>query len=136
MQIFRLVGIVPAGVGVTLLIGLWFPGSPFDFAPLFFKIFGSFVALMFILVGSVFLSGALSPERRLKSMLSVLQKLQREQLLAQESNQTAESHAEAKVVAGYQCTTCGATLDAQAEVSPHGDVKCAHCGRWFNIHKS
>jgi DNA-directed RNA polymerase subunit RPC12/RpoP len=36
---------------------------------------------------------------------------------------------------GYQCAHCGATLGEQADVSPHGDVKCAHCGRWFNIHR-
>lgn len=34
----------------------------------------------------------------------------------------------------YSCDACGTLLASQADVSPHGDVKCSQCGRWFNIH--
>lgn len=34
----------------------------------------------------------------------------------------------------YQCNRCGAALPPKATVSPQGDVKCEHCGGWFNIH--
>jgi DNA-directed RNA polymerase subunit RPC12/RpoP len=36
----------------------------------------------------------------------------------------------------YHCPACGAPLAEGADVSPHGDAKCTHCGSWFNIHKS
>jgi len=35
---------------------------------------------------------------------------------------------------GYVCPGCCAPLGKRADVSPQGDVKCPHCGRWFNIH--
>lgn len=129
MQFIRFVGIVPIGVGITLLCGLWFGGSPFDGAPFFFKVMGSFVALMFLLVGSGFLFAKISPESQMKAMVDQLQRLQQEN--------SSAANTETKVAqGGYQCSACGATLESNAEVSPHGDVKCEHCGRWFNIHKS
>jgi hypothetical protein len=36
--------------------------------------------------------------------------------------------------ANYACPNCGATLGDRSDVSPHGDAKCGHCNRWFNIH--
>ncbi len=35
----------------------------------------------------------------------------------------------------YACPSCGASLTDNADVSPLGDAKCGHCGRWFNVHK-
>lgn len=32
------------------------------------------------------------------------------------------------------CKHCGARLDDSTEVSPSGDVKCASCAQWFNVH--
>jgi DNA-directed RNA polymerase subunit RPC12/RpoP len=37
---------------------------------------------------------------------------------------------------GYSCPHCGAPLAVGESISPHGDVKCAHCDCWFNIHGS
>ena len=34
----------------------------------------------------------------------------------------------------YACPSCGAALGKDADVSPHGDVRCAYCERWFNVH--
>lgn len=128
MQFIRFVGIVPFGVGLTLLCGLWFGGIPFDRAPFFFKIMGSFVALMFLFVGSGFLFAKMPAQGQLHSMLSELKK--------QQQGHQPEGMPSDTGSAGYQCTACGATLESNADVSPHGDVKCEHCGRWFNIHKS
>jgi hypothetical protein len=35
----------------------------------------------------------------------------------------------------FACPRCGAALGEGAEVSPHGDVKCAYCQSWFNVHQ-
>ena len=129
MHFFRFVGIVPVGVGLTLLFGLWTGSGPFGMAPTMFKIMGSFVALMFLFVGSGFLFAKIDPEGQMRALSKELQRLQR-------ANQSQHpDSAQPTPSAGYQCSSCGAHLDDNAEVSPHGDVKCDHCGRWFNIHK-
>lgn len=127
MHFARLVGIVPMGVGATLIIALWFSGE-FSGAPFFFKVMGSFVATFFMIIGSGFLFAKMPAQGQINSMLSELKK-------QQQANQP-EGIPSATGSAGYQCTACGATLESNADVSPHGDVKCEHCGRWFNIHKS
>jgi DNA-directed RNA polymerase subunit RPC12/RpoP len=35
----------------------------------------------------------------------------------------------------YQCTACGARIQDVSEVSPGGDVRCAYCNVWFNVHR-
>ncbi len=32
-----------------------------------------------------------------------------------------------------QCDHCGAKLTDASEISPHGDVKCEYCEKWFNV---
>ncbi|HEY7115115.1 MAG TPA: hypothetical protein VH475_00930 [Tepidisphaeraceae bacterium] len=111
-------GLAFAGIGVTVLIFLW--SAPFgerSSPPLFFRIVGSFIAIMFVLVGGYGgisgLTGRATPT----------------------PPTTASPPAQAQTVSGYTCPRCGAPLGASADVSPSGDVKCAFCGRWFNIHK-
>lgn len=123
MHVFqRLIGIVPLGVGLTVIISLWSaPFGQFGSPPLFFRVFGSFVALFFLLIGGALVFGAASPENlseRLKQMADAKHKPDRAKGGAKQ----------------YVCASCSAPLDRQAEVSPLGDVKCRHCGRWFNIH--
>ena len=114
-------GFVFAGIGLTVIVFLW-SQDPSDFhsPPLFFKIFGSLVALIFVLVGgtmgvaTVRGKGTASPP-------------------AVDSSSTTGPPQAAR---GYQCPHCAAPLGAKADVSPSGDVKCPFCGRWFNIHRS
>jgi DNA-directed RNA polymerase subunit RPC12/RpoP len=35
----------------------------------------------------------------------------------------------------YQCTACGARIQDASAVSPSGDVRCAYCNAWFNVHR-
>jgi DNA-directed RNA polymerase subunit RPC12/RpoP len=35
----------------------------------------------------------------------------------------------------YQCTACGARIQDASAVSPGGDVRCAYCNVWFNVHR-
>ena len=33
----------------------------------------------------------------------------------------------------YACDNCGASISADADISPSGDVKCTYCNSWFNV---
>lgn len=125
MQTARLVGLFPLAIGLTVLGGLWLaPFGEFGSPPLFFRIFGSIIALAFVTFGGVALSGkGLQPTRHVQD---VMQQAQREQ---QGSDPTGTATA-----GNYQCPSCAAPLADEADVSPLGDTKCAHCDRWFNIH--
>ncbi len=122
----RLIGIVPLGIGLTVLGFLW--GSPwneFGSPPLVFRIFGSFIALGFLLFGCLFLfAKPVSPTAQLKALRDEL----REAGLT-ETPVTSEPPQPGKL----KCPNCGSS-PGKAEVSPHGDVKCDHCSRWYNVH--
>jgi hypothetical protein len=121
-------GLVSAGIGVTVLIFLW--GAPFgEFGspPLFSRVFGSFIALGFVIFGVGMFLGITRGKKTLNSMI--------------QSNSDEREQEESKSEAGesntpptYTCSHCGAPLAKGAEVSPHGDVKCSYCNAWFNIH--
>lgn len=116
----RLVAGIFGLIGVTVLIFLWSaPFGEFGSPPLFFRLFGSLIACVFVIVGvsGAFGLGAAMGRPRNPPVPG-----------AHPSAQSA--------LKGYQCTSCGATLGANADVSPSGDVKCQFCGRWFNIHKA
>lgn len=117
---FRFVGVVFglvfAGIGLTVIGFLW-TQSGFHEPPLFFKLFGSLIALTFIAVGSVLALTAL----RLRAPSTDLPS----------APMPPDSPGPA---AAYACPACGARLGPNADVSPRGDVKCGYCNRWFNIH--
>ena len=126
MHFTRLMGIVPLGMGLTILAFLW--GAPWNEVhspPLFFRVFGSFIALLFVMIGGeVVFSKALSPVQRLKSLQDEMQ----------EAGLTQPPVAGEPPLPGkLKCPNCGSS-PGTAEVSPHGDVKCDHCSRWYNVH--
>lgn len=123
MPFDRMMGIVPLGVGLTLLAFVWGSG-----APLFFCVFASFVALGFVLTGAKLISGSLHDPARLRQIA--------EQLQSQLPETPDQPPSAPPGPMGYRCDSCGAPLRPDADVSPHGDVKCEHCNRWFNIHAS
>jgi hypothetical protein len=136
MSLFpRMMAIVPFGIGMTVLIGLW--GGGMGNPPLFFRVFGSFIALAFVMtgVGIFATAGKLGDPRR---MAQTLQEMQKELAADQPeagSSPTQPADAESPKV-GYDCPNCGAALGKEADVSPSGDVKCGYCERWFNIHSA
>jgi hypothetical protein len=106
----------------------------FGAPPLVFRVFATFIAIAFVAMGgaTAYSAGrALAggqvdfghPERS-----APFEDQQFEDNIGQESQRTAQ--------VGYACPGCGAPLGRGADVSPHGDVKCAHCGRWYNVHKA
>ena len=109
-------GFVFGGIGLTVLGFLWGTRG-FGEPPLFFKLFGSFIALAFVAVGGGTLFAALKGAPSL--------------------NATADQpqpEATPDGSPGYKCPACGARLGEGADVSPKGDVKCGYCKQWFNIH--
>jgi hypothetical protein len=94
-------------VGLTIIGFLWTADGP----PLFFRIFGSFVGLAFAVMGFGVPLTALKSNR----------------------SEGVEMNERPSTGLGYKCPNCAAGLDNQ-EVSPAGDVKCAYCSKWYNIH--
>ncbi len=112
-------GFAFAGIGLTVLGFLW--GSPFgewDSPPIFFRIAGSFIALVFVGVGGTVLIASIKGR-----------------IAGQTSGSPVSSAAMPSVPATYICPHCGAPLPAKADVSPLGDAKCPFCHTWFNIHQ-
>jgi len=105
--------------------------------PLFFRMFGSFIALAFVMTGiGIFVgAGKLSdPHRLAQSLQEITKDIAANQPVAGSAKN--DSATEAKPQVGYDCPNCGAALGKQADVSPSGDVKCGYCERWFNIHSA
>ncbi len=105
-------------IGITVLISLW-TTSGFGAPPTFFKIFGSFIALAFMLMG-------------FGMPISVLMKA-KAGTLDQRTPSVAQSPATPKP-GTYDCPNCGANVGG-VEVSPSGDLKCSYCNEWWNIHR-
>ncbi len=73
----RMIGIIPFGIGVTLLCFLWFGEDGFHSPPLFFKVFGSFIALAFVMFGvAAFSAGSLVNRNRLQGLADSMRDLQ------------------------------------------------------------
>ena len=117
-------GFAFAGIGLSTLGFLW--GTPFNqfgSPPLFFRIFGSFIALVFVVTGGTTFFAAIAGGQSLP-----LSKLD-ERGIADNPPDLPSSPL------NYSCANCGAQLAKQADVSPLGDVKCSFCHQWFNIHR-
>jgi DNA-directed RNA polymerase subunit RPC12/RpoP len=122
-------GLVFGGVGICVLGLIW--SSESDFVPLFAKLFGSLLACAFLAFGgflafTAFTAFAGGKNGMMSPLSEAIKARMKEGAAAVESSATAGS---------YVCASCGAALGEKADVSPMGDVKCTHCGRWFNVHK-
>jgi hypothetical protein len=109
-------GFVFGGIGLTVLGFLWGERG-FGEPPLFFKLFGSFIAIAFVAFGATFFLAAIKGPGS-----------------QPESTRTASTDVAPGTGSGYQCPSCSARLGEGADVSPKGDVKCGYCKQWFNIH--
>ena len=105
-------------IGIAVIVFLWGSGDGFGSPPLFFKVFGSFIALGFMAMG---FGVPLSFLRRGKEMVNLTVSGQQPQ-------------APPPVPESLKCPSCGANV-GKAEVSPSGDVKCIYCHGWWNIHR-
>ena len=116
-------GLLFLGIGVSVLIFLWSqPFGGFGSPPLFFRIFGSFVALGFVAFGLAMAAGAFAIGRHISSETRT------------PGGSVSDNTGDTPTVTSYTCPHCGAPLAEGADVSPKGDVKCTYCKTWFNIH--
>lgn len=132
----KAIGIVPFGIGMTVLGFLWLtPFNQFGSPPLFFRIFGSFIALAFVMTGVAIFKGAgMHPGNHLHGNFN---QMRRSMGRPGPVDGPAEPSASSETPqVGYDCPNCGAALGDDADVSPGGDVKCVYCKRWFNIHQA
>lgn len=121
-------GLIFLGIGLTVIGFLWgAPFGQFGSPPLFFRVIGSFIALAFVAMGGGTAYAAMfgKPQKHLIRHLAARRS---------DRNDSGSETTPLPTPDGYACDSCGAALTANADVSPHGDVKCDHCGRWFNIH--
>jgi hypothetical protein len=109
-------GFVFAAIGVSVIFHLW-TASGFGAPPLFFKVFGTLVAIPFLAVGGTLFTAALRGQ-------------------SPTSRGPGSSPSPPHPGTGYTCPGCGNRLGEEADVSPKGDVKCGYCRRWFNIHSA
>lgn len=127
-------GAVFAGIGLTVLGFLWgAPWNEFGSPPLFFRIFGSFIAIAFVAVGGMTLVGAITgrmPGTRIPD--PGVDPLGDEEGAGDELSDSGDGR---PARGGYACPRCGGPLGPAADVSPSGDVKCGYCNTWFNIHR-
>jgi hypothetical protein len=114
--------VVPIGVGLTVLGFLWFSSDAFGGPPLFFKIFGSFVALGFVAFGAVPLLAAIYGGSAVAGWKQSLDN-------TRAANQSAAA-------TNFACPHCSAPLADLADVSSAGDVQCSFCQGWFNTRTS
>lgn len=105
-------------IGIAVIVFLWGSGDGFGSPPLFFKVFGSLIAVGFMAMG---FGVPLSFLRRGKEMVNLTVSGQQPQ-------------ASPPVPESLKCPSCGANV-GKAEVSPSGDVKCIYCHGWWNIHR-
>ena len=110
-------------MGVAVLIFLWAPSSDgFGAPPLFFRVFGSFIALAFMAMGFGLPISALMARSGTAGD-------------SPDSGDLSTSGTPPSARPGYSCPHCGAALGKDADVSPKGDAKCVYCNKWWNIHE-
>lgn len=113
-------------IGVVLLVFLWSPADAFPRPPILFRLVGSCIAGMFMLMGFGIPLSALARLRKGESAFPPRPAT---------AGTSAGTDPAAPPAKGYQCPNCGATLGTGQEVSPSGDAKCTYCHRWWNIHR-
>lgn len=117
------IGLVFAAIGLVVIGNLWI-GDEFGRPPIFFRLVGSLIALVFVLVGGTIAHRAWAAHKASPEELHRLIQTWRRN----------DGGQQPPAGNNYTCPRCAAPLAEGAEVSPHGDVKCSHCGAWFNIH--
>jgi len=114
----RMISGVFGAIGLVVIVSLW-TAEGFGEPSLFFKLVGSLIASVFVLVG---VAGALGLQPKAPPGGPI------------RGASRGDRQGGRQGAAQLACTNCGAVLGEGADVSPSGDVKCTYCQRWFNIH--
>jgi uncharacterized protein YjeT (DUF2065 family) len=101
----RLMGIMPFGIGLTVLFFIWFGDvRPFGGAPLVFRVFASFVAMGFVLTGLMIFKAPSLLKSQHQNMLDRVRELSK--------------------AAGHDLVDSSATPDGRSQVN----YSCPNCG--------
>jgi predicted RNA-binding Zn-ribbon protein involved in translation (DUF1610 family) len=117
-------GLVFFAIGITVMVAVWGADDGFHQPPLFFRIFATLIAIPFVAMGGAVAYGCFNALRTGQDSASL------------STHTPRNSHRTESKQVEYDCPNCGAPISRGADVSPHGDVKCSHCGNWFNIRRS
>ena len=117
----RLIGIVPLGVGLSTLAFAWSNSFGGGFGvPIFFRLFFSFVALGFVLIGaSILFAGSRFGRQSMVDRVLDLQQQMEDGMRARGMTVPGDAADGPSV-----CPNCGAPI---RETSP-GVTSCPHCG--------
>ena len=116
----RAIAVIFGLIGTLVIVHTWTEtglGEP----PLFFKLFFTLVASVFVLIG---IGGLLGKGLRAAPRVAGPDGVR---------SAGGGSGAAAGGRLDLSCPNCGATLDGEADISPSGDVRCGYCQRWFNV---
>lgn len=116
----RAIAVIFGLIGVVVIVHTWTERG-FGEPPLFFKLFFTLVASVFVLVG---IGGVVGKGLRADPGGA-----------GRDGPRSPDRSAGPGARAGLdlKCDHCGATLGAEADISPSGDVRCGYCQRWFNV---
>ena len=111
---------------------LWASGASVD---LTFRTVPIGVALVVFLLGVTFVRSALSLSRLdgWEKALEPVNWPDSDSISQPAGSERAEKEKATRDAS--QCTACGARIQDASAVSPSGDVRCAYCNVWFNVHR-
>ena len=123
-------GAVFFAIGITVMVFMW-TASGFHAPPLIFRIFATLIAIPFVAIGGAIAYGSLLALRGKHGAGGLMADVMD---ASDPANSADDTRNESASHVKYTCPACGAPLARGAEVSPHGDVKCGHCGGWYNVY--
>ena len=105
-----------------MLYSLWFRASDgFGGLPLFLRLMGSLIAVAFIVVGATVIWLVTLIMREPESLARP----------AKLAGEAAKGHLPYSLA--HDCPRGGAPSPGSTDVMENGDIKCHHCGSWFNV---
>jgi hypothetical protein len=123
-------GLFFGGIGLGILGGNLESFGEFHSPPLFFRFVGILMSLPPLAIGAMFLFAAITGKA--PRALAASSRDRAGRLLGKRHrSQSDQEHATPPGT--YTCPRCAAPLNSGTDVSPNGDVKCNHCGSWFNV---
>ena len=122
-------------IGVITLVFLW-TATGFGAPPLFFKLFGSCIAVAFIAFSAFGIYNAWTAKARLSRFVRHTHRFG-PSTPVDRASEVGDAPARSRDPSSpdWGCPNCGAGLASDTEISPSGDVKCPFCDQWFSTRR-